>query len=60
MPHFPEEPDVGPDAPAETPKRKARGVDPLSASHRRRMLKALTAAALARLRGDAGAEDGAP
>ena len=41
------EPEDGPDAPAETPTRKVppRGPDPLSAAHRRRMLRALNAAA---------------
>ncbi len=32
-------------ATTETPKRRARGVDPLSATHRRRLLRALGAAA---------------
>ena len=41
------EPEDGPDAPAETPTRKVppRGPDPLSPTHRRRMLRALSAAA---------------
>ena len=41
-------PEDGPDATAtETPARKPRGVDPLSRTHRRRVLKALAAAAAA-------------
>jgi hypothetical protein len=42
---FLEEPDTGPDTPAETSKRRTRGVDPLSTSHRRRLLAALNRAA---------------
>jgi hypothetical protein len=45
MSHFLEEPDTGPDTPAETSKRRTRGVDPLSTSHRRRLLAALNRAA---------------
>jgi hypothetical protein len=40
-------------AAAETPKRRARGVDPLSVTHRRRLLRALSAAAA---NGDVGAQ----
>jgi hypothetical protein len=40
------QPDDGPTAPADTPTRKTpRGVDPLSAAHRRRLLRALNTAA---------------
>ena len=46
MEHPDHEPRRGPDAPAETPARKMpRGVDPLSITHRRRLLRALNTAA---------------
>jgi hypothetical protein len=46
MKHPDREPVAGPDAPAETPARKMpRGVDPLSITHRRRLLRALNTAA---------------
>jgi len=43
----PDQPDHGQDTPAAPPARKVppRGVDPLSAAHRRRVLKALMATA---------------
>ncbi len=44
MKHETREPDAGPTA-AEAPARKPRGVDPLSATHRRRLLRALNTAA---------------
>ena len=46
MPNETSGPDDGPDTPAaEAPARKPRGVDPLSATHRRRLLRALNTAA---------------
>ena len=46
MKHTDHEPGGGLDTPAETPARKMpRGVDPLSPTHRRRLLRALNTAA---------------
>ena len=46
-------PRYGQNTPAEAPPHKARGVDPLSAAHRRRLLAALNTAASA---GDVSAQ----
>jgi hypothetical protein len=53
MTNHPDRADNGADAPAETPARRTRGVDPLSGAHRKRILAALNRAAVA---GDVAAQ----